>query len=151
MTRRTLLAIPFAMRLRADAKSDVWDLLSEAAHELNEGDDAAFMDCFDKKMPGYEELRADVQALVREAPPPSGKDWNQRGGIYSSIELVADQGDDQARSLEVDWILDIRQTNGALGATRRQQRVKLRTAKTGKKWRIVAFEPARFFAPPDSH
>jgi hypothetical protein len=150
MTRRTLFALPFALRLRADSARDVWDLLSEAAHQLEEGNAPAFLDCFDSKMPGYQEFRADVEALVREAPPPSPTDWNQRAGIYSSIELVSDQGDDQARSLEVDWILDIRQANGAVGATRRQERVKIRAAKTIKKWRIVAFEPPAFFAPPDA-
>src|ERR1035438_6581706 len=102
MTRRTLLALPLAMRLRADSARDVWDLLGEAAHELGEGNATAFMDCFDPKMPGYEELRADVAALVVEAAPRS-----PREGVSSSIELVTDQGDDQTRSLEVDWILDI--------------------------------------------
>jgi hypothetical protein len=150
MTRRTLLALPFAMRLRADSARDVWDLVSEAAHQLSEGNAAAFLDCFDPKMPGYEELRADVTALVGEAPPPTGA-TTQRGGIYSSVELVSDQGDDQSRSLEVDWILDIRQLEGSVGVTRREERVKVRAAKTGKKWRIAAFEPAGFFAPPDSH
>jgi hypothetical protein len=150
MTRRTLLALPFAMRLKADSASDVWDLLAEAAHQLSEGDAPAFMNCFDPKMPGYEELRTDVEALVREAPPPAQSAATQRGGIYSSIDLVSDQGDDQTRSLELDWILDIRRKEGSIGATRRQERVKVRAAKTGKKWRIVAFEPAGFFAPPDS-
>jgi hypothetical protein len=150
MTRRTLLALPFAMRLRADAARDVWDLLGDAASALSEGDATGFLDCFDPKMPGYERLSEDVTALVRESPPPSRGAATQRGGISCSIELVSDQGDDQTRALEVDWILDIRQVQGSIGATRRQERVKIRAAKTGKKWRIVAFEPAGFFAPPDS-
>ena len=45
MTRRTLLALPFAMRLRADAARDVWDLLGDAASALSEGDTAVFLDC----------------------------------------------------------------------------------------------------------
>ena len=150
MTRRTLLALPFAMRLRADSARDVWDLVAEAAHELSEGNDEAFMGCFDPKMPGYERLRADVAALIREAPPPDSQAASQRGGLYSSVELVSDQGDDQTRSLEVDWLLDIRQMEGSIGSIRRQERVKVRAAKTGKKWRIVAFEPETLFAPPDS-
>jgi hypothetical protein len=150
MTRRTLLALPFAMRLRADSARDVWDVLGEAAHELSQGNATAFMDCFDPKMPGYEQLRADVAALIREAPPPSSRAATERGGIYSSLDLVSDQGDDRARDLELDWTLDIRQAEGSMGATRRRQNVKIRAAKTGKKWRIVAFEPAGFFAPPES-
>jgi hypothetical protein len=150
MTRRTLLALPFALRLRADSARDVWDLLGEAAHQLAEGNAAAFMDCFDPKMAGYEELRVDVTALIEEAASPGPSNATQRGGIASSIEAVSDQGDDQTRSLEVDWILDIRQADGAMGAARRRERVKVRAARTGKKWRIVAFEPAGFFAPPDA-
>jgi len=110
----------------------------------------AFLDCFDPKMPGYEQLREDVTALVGEAPPPTGA-TTQRSGIYSSVELVSDQGDDQSRSLELDWILDVRQLEGSVGVTRREERVKIRIAKSGKKWRIVAFEPAGFFAPPEAH
>jgi hypothetical protein len=149
MTRRTLLALPFAMRLRADAARDVWDLLGDAASALSEGDTAVFLDCFDPKMPGYERLSEDVTALIGEATP-SPSSASQRGGVSCSIELVSDQGDDQTRALEVDWILDIREVQGSIGSTRREEHVKIRAAKTGKKWRIVAFEPAGFFAPPDS-
>jgi murein L,D-transpeptidase YcbB/YkuD len=137
MMRRTLLALPFAMRLRADAAREVWDLLAAAASALSEGNAAAFMDCFDPKMPGYESLRADVAALVLEAEP------------RSSIEMVTNRGDGQTRALEADWLLDIVQRQGSMGSTRREERVKVRAAKAGKRWRIVAFEPAGFFAPPN--
>ena|ERR1035438_2634056 len=100
-------------------------------------------------MPGYERLSEDVTALIGEATP-SPSSASQRGGVSCSIELVSDQGDDQTRALEVDWILDIREVQGSIGSTRREEHVKIRAAKTGKKWRIVAFEPAGFFAPPDS-
>ena len=137
MMRRTLLALPFAMRLRADAAREVWDLLGAAASALSEGNAAGFMDCFDPKMPGYEDLRADVAALVLEAEP------------RSSIELVTNRGDGQTRALEADWLLAIVQRQGSIGSTRREERVKVRAAKVGKRWRIVAFEPAGFFAPPN--
>jgi hypothetical protein len=150
MNRRMLLALPFAMALRADSARDVWDLLGDAATALSDGDLAGFLDCFDPKMPGYEELRVDASALVAESPPPSPRAATQRGGVSCSIELVSDQGDDQARSLELNWILDIRQTEGSIGASRREQKVKVQVAKVKKKWRIVAFDPPGFFAPPDA-
>jgi len=151
MTRRTLLALPFALRLRADAASDVWSLIRDAADSLTEADAPGFLDCFDPKMPGYEELRTNVAALIAESAPPPPMAQSDREGIFCSIGLVSEEGDDKARSLELDWILDVRQRSGAVGATRRQQNVKLRVEKQGKKWRIVALDPIGFFAPPDSH
>jgi len=145
MTRRTLLALPFALPLLADSARDVWDLLADAASALSAGNAPAFLDAFDPKMPGYEELRTDAVGLIAEAPAQTGRE-----GISCSIELVSDQGDDQARALELNWILDIRQRQSAIGSVRRQQHVKVRVAKKGKKWRIVAFDPPGFFAPPDS-
>ena len=150
MTRRTLLALPFAMALRADSARDVWDLLGDAASALSDGNASGFLEAFDPKMAGYQKLRADVEALVQETEPdPRG--LGGREGIFCSIGPVSDKGDDHERELELDWILDIRQRQGAVGATRRQQNVKIRVEKQGKKWRIVSFDPAGFFAPPDAH
>ena len=146
MTRRTLLALPFAMALRADSARDVWDLIGDAASALSNGNASGFLEAFDPKMPGYEGLRADVAALVAETPART-----EREGIFCSIGPVSDKGDDHERELELDWILDIRQRQAAIGATRRQQNVKIRVEKQGKKWRIVSFDPAGFFAPPDAH
>jgi hypothetical protein len=33
-------------------------------------------------------------------------------------------------------------------AQRRQQRVKCRVQKSGKKWRVASLDPLQFFAPP---
>lgn len=149
MTRRTLLALPFALRLRADAARDVWEVISEAASALSEGDVPAFLDCFDSRMPGYEQLRANVTGLIAEAYPPREMGASEREGIFCSIGPVTDEGDEKARSLEVDWIMDIRQRTGGSNSARRQQRIKLRAEKQGKKWKIVSLEPVSFFAPPD--
>jgi hypothetical protein len=149
MTRRTLLALPLALRLRADAASDVWSLIGDAADALSQGSLTGFLDCFDPKMPGYEELRANVTALIAEGPDPNRR--TDREGIFCSIDLVSEDGDDKSRALELDWILDIRAQTSGVGSTRRQQRVKARVEKQGKKWRIVALDPIAFFAPPDSH
>jgi hypothetical protein len=149
MTRRTLLALPFAMALRADSARDVWDLLGDAASALSNGNAPGFLEGFDPKMPGYEKLRVDIEALVHEVEPDPRR-LGGREGIFCSIGPVSDKGDDHERELELDWILDIRQ-QGASGTTRRQQNVKIRVEKQGKKWRIVAFDPPGFFAPPDAH
>jgi hypothetical protein len=87
-------------------------------------------------MPGYEALRANVTALLSEAQ------------VQSSIDLVDDEGDDRSRTVELDWLLHIvDQYDNAL-AQRRQQRVKCRVQKSGKKWRVASLDPLQFFAPP---
>jgi hypothetical protein len=137
MTRRVLLFVPIVLCCyAADPAQEVWDLLTQAASGLGERNPEAFLAVFDPAMPGYEKLRADVSTLLRNAE------------VQSSIELEADEGGGEARSVEVDWLLKIRPEQDATVSTRRQQRVKCQLRKTGKKWRIVAFEPLEFFAPP---
>ena len=136
MTRRVLLLVPFAARLRADSAQEVWDLLTSMASALSEGDASAFLKAFDAAMPGYEALRADVTALLREAE------------VQSSIELVEEAGDDSSRTVELDWLVHIVNRQDGAVAERRRERGKCRGEKSGKKWRIASLEPLQFFAPP---
>jgi hypothetical protein len=136
MTRRALLLVPFAARLRADSAQQVWDLFTSMASALSAGDASAFLNAFDAAMPGYEELRAGVTALLREAE------------VQSSIELVEEVGDDGSRSVEVDWMVHIVDRQDGAVAERRRERLKCRVEKSGKKWRIASLEPLAFFAPP---
>ena len=139
MTRRALLLAPLLLPLAAGSAADpaqeVVDLITSAAASLSAGNAAAFLAAFDRAMPGYETLRANITALERQAE------------VQSSIDLVENEGDDRRRSLELDWILRIRREQEATPG-RRQQRVKCRVEKSGKKWRIIALEPLEFFAPP---
>jgi hypothetical protein len=136
MTRRTLLLVPFAARLVADSAQEVWDLFASMASALSEANAIVFMNAFDPAMPGYEALRANVTGLLNEAQ------------VQSSIDLVEDNGDDRSRTVELDWLLHIvDQYDNAL-AERRQQRVKCRVEKSGKKWRVASLDPLQFFAPP---
>ena len=136
MTRRALLLVPLAARLRADSAQQVWDLFTSMASALSAGDAAAFLNAFNPAMPGYEALRAGVTALLSEAE------------VQSSIELVEDQGDDRSRTVELDWLGHIVDRQDGALAERRQQRVKCRVQKSGKKWRVESLDPLQFFAPP---
>jgi len=144
MTRRTLLAASLAARLRADSADDAWEVITSAARALteatslpppNRGTAAAFLDYFDRKMSGYETLRANAMALVAQAD------------LRSTIDLVSNEGGDRSREMELDWSL--RMVDPATGITskNREEHVKCRVEKQGKKWRIVAFEPLALFAP----
>ena len=136
MTRRLLFLLPLAARLRADSQHEAVDLITSAATGLSAGKPEVFLEAFDPAMPGYEKISADVTALVSAAE------------IECSIEVTSNQGDDAARALELDWILRIDRRDRGAGSVRRQETVKCSLRKTGKKWRIVAFEPLEFFALP---
>ncbi|MBZ5727109.1 MAG: hypothetical protein LAP87_19190 [Acidobacteriia bacterium] len=142
MRRRTLLLSFAALALchsaapRPDSEQEVSDLFASLAAALSEGNAGAFLEGFDPAMAGFEKLRDDVTGLVREAE------------LQSSIEFLANDGDDRARTVSVDWILRIDQRQDAGGGTRRRQTVKCRVAKQGKRWRIEALDPREFFAPP---
>jgi hypothetical protein len=137
MTRRMLwLLIPFAAGRGADPSQEVWDLLTQVASALSERNPAAFLEAFDPAMPGYEKLREHVTALLRNAD------------VQSAIELESDEGNGQSRTVQLNWLLRIRPEPEATASTRREQKVKCRVEKAGRKWRIVFFEPLELFAPP---
>jgi hypothetical protein len=66
--------------------------------------------------------------------------------VGSTIEVVNDEGDDQKRSLDLDWLLVISEKNSAIGTNETRRKVlKCRIERRGKQWKIVALEPAEFF------
>jgi hypothetical protein len=137
MTRRLLILLPIAACLRADSEREVVDLITGAASGLSAGKPEVFLEAFDPSMPEFEKLRAAVEGLVSQAE------------LSCSIEVSSNQGDDAARSLELDWILSIRHRDSSPGSTHRQKTVKCQLRKTGRKWRIVSFDPLDLFAPLD--
>ncbi len=142
MRRRALflsiaaMARGYAASPRPDSEQEVRDLFASLAAALSEGNASEFLDGFDPAMPGFEKLRAAVTGLVREAE------------VQSSIEFLANDGDDRTRTVALDWMLRIDQRQDAGGGTRRRQTVKCRVGKQGRRWRIVALDPLEFFAPP---
>jgi hypothetical protein len=110
-----------------------WDVLHSAAAALNDGNAAGFLSSFDPSMPDYEQVRSGVMALVTE------------GEVQSSIDLVANDGTDVSRALEVDWTLQIVDEDTNLRRGGRDARVKCRVELQGKRWRITRLEPADFF------
>jgi len=127
MTRRGLFAIALAALVKADAPAGVQDLLRAAAEALADKDWAAFVDLFDRRMPGYAQLREDVQALLASED------------VASTVEIVNDEGTDQARDMELDWLL-------AIGRERPRRAVlKCRVERKGRAWKFTQLEPAGFF------
>ena len=118
------------------AGPSVTDPFTAMASALSEGDAYAFMQPFDRAMPGLEDLRANVAALLLQAE------------VLASLEITRDEGDSARRSVEIQWYLRIRDKEETGSLTRRQETVKCRLERRGKKWAITALEPQSLFAPP---
>ena len=136
MRRRTfLLAAPTAVLL-ADPLREIYDLFGSMANSLAEGNAVEFLQAFDPKMSGYQELAANVQALVQQAE------------VHSTIEIIEDTGDARERAVQLDWLLQLVEKQSSANAVRREQTVKCRLVKPKRAWRVVSFEPIGFLAPP---
>ncbi len=136
MTRRILLLSAIPPLLRADDEQDIWQLLTDAASALSEGNPQAFLAAFDRSMEGYQTLETNVSALLAQ---------NQ---VQSSIELLGEEGSGGSRTLTLDWFLQIVEQQDAAALTRRREQVHCKVTKQGRKWRITSLEPLSFFAPP---
>ncbi len=137
MTRRVLLLSALAAPLAAaDPAREVWSLFSGIASALAAGDAASFLAAFDPAMPGFPRLRTDVEALV------------ELDSVQSAIEAVRNEGDGRQRTVDLDWLLHLTSLSDSAKVTRRRETVHCRLEKLGRKWKIEAFEPLSFFAPP---
>ena len=141
MRRLFLLAIAAAALAPGDTSQELIDLFASMASALTESNPEMFLRAIDPAMPGYERFTANVNALAAQ------------NTLTNSIEIVSQKGDDRVQVVELDWLLDIRGKGDSLLFVRREDIVKCRMERQKKKWRIVAFEPADFFAPPnpDAH
>ena len=138
MTRRALILTPVvAPLLRADASSDVWELFVKLAAALAEDNVSGFMDGIDPEMNGFEQLKANIDGMIQQAE------------IRSIIDKVTETGDDHARSMQLDWFLQLKRRGSGDRTEERQQVVKCDVALQGKRWRVVRIDPIRFFAPPN--
>jgi len=113
---------------RPPEQMEVFRAVTEA---LANQDADAFLDQFDTKMPQYEKLRDEIRDLFGRAQE-----------IGSTIDVITDEGNEQKRTLELDWLLKID------NAEPRRQIVRCLVEKQGKKWKIIALDPVEFFKAP---
>jgi hypothetical protein len=128
LSRRALLSAALASVALADPPQPVLDLLRSAAEALADQDPMAFLNLFDRAMPGYDRLRDEILALL------AAQD------ISSTIEIVNDQGSDTARDLDLDWVLRIGSSEP------RRALLKCRVERRGRSWKFTQFSPVEFFA-----
>jgi hypothetical protein len=128
----------------ADAHDDVIEVITSMAGALTEvsgtgagvvrGNVSQFMSAFSKDMPGYGTLENNVTALVRQAE------------VSSSIQTVSENGDDKARTIDLDWVLQVRSLEEDGPVVRRREVIHCELRKEKKHWKIVSLSPLDFFA-----
>jgi hypothetical protein len=123
----------------ADPPRDVIDFFRSLASALSDadrdGDDAKphirhareFLDHFDKAMPGYPEFSDRIEEMVGA------------GEVSLSINFINTEGNDQKRTLDLDWLLQ------CWGDRPKRAVIKCTIEKRGKKWKITSLEPLDFF------
>jgi hypothetical protein len=118
----------------AEPPPEVLELFRGAADALANDDANTFLAKFDRDMAGYAAFRDEVVGLLAAHD------------VGSTIEVVNDEGDDQKRSLDLDWLLVISGKNSGNGEKEtRRQVLKCRLERQGKQWKIMALEPVDFF------
>jgi len=137
ITRRTVIVGAFfsAMSLVfADPPAEVMQVFGDAAGALANGDIPTFLNLFDRNMSGYADLRERVEGLVAAYE------------VSSTVEVIADEGDDKKRALQLDWLLSLndRSDLNARKETRRNV-VKCTVQRQGRGWKITSFEPLDLF------
>lgn len=135
IARRTFLAA-LAAPLMAGIEQEVLDLFTDLASALSEGNGLVFLDRVEHSMPEYEKLQRNILALV------------EQNELLAAIDVIADEGDDQTRAVQVDWLLQIRSREETGALVRRREIVKCRLVRPKKKWKVASLDPITFFAPP---
>lgn len=121
--------------LLADTAADIPRLFTEVGAALRNRKPAALWLLFDPSMPGYGQFRKDSAALLAQAE------------TEVTIAILKDEGDDRARTVELDWRMEITQQERAASTTIRNATVTCKLARRDGNWRIVSFAPLDVFAP----
>ena len=114
--------------MAAEPPAAIVTLFREAAEELTEQNARGFLDRFDRTISGYAQLKGDVEGLLI------------RGPLVSTLEFVSDEGNDQRRELQIDWLWRLE------GGAPHRAIVKCRVERQGRAWKITRFEPVGLFS-----
>jgi hypothetical protein len=121
---------------RADTHAEIVDLFASMAAALSDDNPAGFMKGIDRKMPDYDRLKTQIEALV------------QSSEVGSSVEPVSDEGDESKRAIDLDWYLELRSRAPGGPSMQRRSVLHCQVEKQGKRWRVVSLKPAAFFDAP---
>jgi hypothetical protein len=134
--RATVLSFCFAALAWAQSSPDVVSFLQSTGAALANGHDGGirgepdigpFLDHFDPDMPGFVEFHDEIEDLLTRAK------------VGTAIEVLADDGDEMKRELQLDWLLEIEDQRP------RRKIVKCTIERVKKDWKITALDPVDFF------
>lgn len=120
----------------ADEKAAVADFLGDVAADLSSGNAPGFMKRFDREMPGYGKLEAEVSALVKIAD------------VSSSAQVLEMKTAGDSVLLTVDWFIELKPHGQDLSNERRRELLEVRLKRAGKSWKILTLQPQALFAAP---
>jgi hypothetical protein len=113
--------------------------ISRLASSLSDGEPAGALEAFDKKMPGYAEIAANIEALAAQ------------NEVLCSIDVVTDrEGDNDAADihhLDLDWYMMLKSRSDNALVERRRLRVAVTLGRKAGVWRIDSLAPASILAP----
>ena len=135
--RSLCITLLCAAALMADAHDDIVDHFAAMAAALSDDNGAGFMAGIDKSMPGYDQLKTQINAMV------------DLSLVASDIDPQKDTGDDWQRSVDLDWYLVMRSRLPDGPIVRRRQVIHCDLRKEGKHWKITALAPLEFFDAPE--
>lgn len=121
----------------ADEKAAVADFLGDVAADLSSGNAPGFMKRFDREMPGYGKLEAEVSALVKIAD------------VSSSAQVLEMKTADDSVLVTVDWFIELKPHGQDLSNERRRELLEVRLKRAGKSWKILTLQPQTLFAAPN--
>jgi SnoaL-like domain len=108
------------------------DTIAAMSAALAEDNSAAFLEHVDKNMPGYERLKANVEALVNQAD------------VHSGVDQIVEDGNE----VTVEWEMQITPHGNESQMEPRSATVHLKFEQDGKKSKVVALDRVDFFEPP---
>jgi hypothetical protein len=138
------LLLLLAAQAMPDAHDDVIEVFSKMAAALSSdldqpggargGNPDEFMSAISKDMPDYDTLKANVNALVRDAE------------VTSSILPLSEDDQGEVFKIDLDWFLQIRSLEQDGPIVRRREVVHCELRKEKKHWKVTSLKPVDFFA-----
>jgi len=130
------MPVPGVRGAAPDPAQQVWNALTGMASALASADAVTFLSYFDKRMQGYDDIRNRVGALVTQYD------------IHSGIDPIENTGNQESRTLKVNWSMHLISHSPLEQVVQRQMAVTIRFAREGRRWKVVGFEPASALALP---
>ncbi len=120
---------------RADTHDQVVDLFASMSAALTSLNPDRFLAGIDKNSPDRAHLANSIPALLSQ------------GDVSSSIEFVKDDGNDERRTVQLDWYLEIKAAAPVGPLIQRRQIVTCRLEKHKGKWLVETLSPVSLFDP----